>query len=249
MQQQPLIVFDSGIGGLSILRAIMESEIRSPILYLADQANFPYGNKDESWIESRLIQVANWARSREPLAVIIACNTATVNGIEKFRTLLDCPVVGVEPIIKPLAQFDHPLLFSTSATLDADRTQDLLTTHIPSISTLCPSGLVQAIEDMDQETVKKIIHTLAPVIKEHHIDSIGLSCTHYPLVKDLFRNQYPDLTLLDPAKAVVKRLLSLFPSHKTFASLEFLTTGNPQTLQNQVKYYLNIGVQTNKVSL
>jgi len=242
MTTHPIIIFDSGVGGFSILREVLSRNYSHSIIYLADQAGFPYGDKSPAWIKNRLSYIASWANSYSPAIFVLACNTATVSGVDYLRSLLPCPVVAVEPVTKPLSQYKHPLLLATSTTLQ--------TANIDNIATLCPKGLVQAIEDMNQGKIKKIITSLDSIIKNQHINAIGLSCTHYPLVSDIIVQLYPDITIIDPSVAVVDHFFSLIKFKKTGQSqLSFHTTSSPTTLTNQVRYYLDLNITAKGIEI
>lgn len=250
MNSQPLVIFDSGVGGFSILQELLNTDHKGSVIYLADQAGCPYGNKSELWIKNRLTKLANWAQAQNPAVFTLACNTATVSGAGHLRRILSCPVVAIEPVIKPLSNFNHPLLLATQTTINSPHTHSLIKKYQQNLITLCPNGLVQAVEDMNQKESSRILTSLAPVIKKNNVDAIGLSCTHYPLVKELIKELYPLLDLIDPSLAVVNRIHSLLktPPEKELG-ISFFTTGSPTLLTNQVKYYLGIDSKAKGVKL
>jgi glutamate racemase len=252
--KSPLIVFDSGIGGFSLLRVLQDHKLDFPLIYLADQANLPYGDKSPSWLRSRLSQVTDWAKPFHPASFVLACNTATVNGIELVREGLTCPVVGVEPVVKPLKDYAHPLVLATAATLASRRNLDLLRDNNPATLTATPPGLVQAVETMDPDAIRASLGELEDLIHHNQVDAIGLSCTHYPLVSEYFQELYPDVTLYDPSQAVARELLLRLPPRVPTrqgdsSSARFLTTGDPQLLSTQVQYYLNLSDQVQQIKL
>lgn len=250
---QALVIFDSGIGGFSLLRVLLAKKLSLPFIYLADQANLPYGNKTSTWLETRLTQVATFAKSLTPAALVLACNTATVSGVSLFRKILACPVVGVEPVVKPLSKYRHPLVLATQATLNSPRHQQLVKAHNPQTLAACPPNLVQAIEAMDENLIKQSLSSLMPIIKEQQVDVLGLSCTHYPLVLAQIKALYPQLSVYDPSPAVINELLHQLSPHKMprlqeqSPQREFFTTGEPKVLQTQVQYYLNQSVTATKL--
>lgn len=238
-----IIVFDSGIGGLSILQAIQSRQLSYPLTYLADQANFPYGPRSPAWITKRLARIATWVAARRPAAFVVACNTATVSGINKTRQLVSCPVIGVEPVVKPLANFTHPVLLATATTLASPRTKQLIRKYQPATATYHPLGLVEAIESADPDLLQTQVARLVDYLNVSAADGTGLSCTHYPLIKKSLQQALPQLTIVDPSKAVVSRLATLLPAQPpTTTNLQFFTTGNSQALAKQVQYYLGLSV-------
>lgn len=243
-----IVVFDSGIGGLSVLQAVAKLNLGLPLVYLADQAHFPYGSRSYAWINSRLTKLTNWFDTNHPSALIVACNTATVNGIEQIRRLLNYPVVGVEPVIKPLASYSSSLLLATSATLTAPRTVALLKTHQPKTITVCPTGLVQAIEDMQIAKINSIISQLAASFQDQEPSAIGLSCTHYALVPAAFSAHFPSAALLSPSNPTAQRLQSLLPPKRASSThIKYYTTGTPAKLAAQVQYYSGLSCQPTKL--
>lgn len=204
---QPIIVFDSGIGGLSIYRPLKLALPKDPVLYSADSVNFPYGNKSPSFLRKRLSSVAKEFSALNPRAVVIACNTATVNALDIFRSQLTCPVVGIEPVIKPLVPHDSALALMTSSSAKSSQTKELLNKYGSHVQIYTPVGLAEAIEYNDITQVKKILTRLSRIIKTKNITAIGLSCTHYPLILSELKRRFPSVTFIDPSLAVVKQVL------------------------------------------
>jgi glutamate racemase len=203
MTTQPLLVFDSGLGGLSIIKEFLGCDI--PLIYFADQANFPYGEKSESWLKSRLAELAEIWKSYNPLAVVLACNTGTVSGITIVRSLLVCPVFGVEPVAKMLSSATSPVIWGTKVTLDSQVAKDLRDTHGNHIRFYTPSGLPSAIEQGNKTSVMKILTLAKRELGE--VDAIGLSCTHYPLIKTEIEKVFAGVTICDPSAAVAAHVI------------------------------------------
>lgn len=209
MSKRPIIVFDSGIGGLSIYRPLRSKLPNENIIYVADSQNFPYGNKSSSWINSRFGELGNQFLALDPKLVVLACNTATVAVIAQLRNLFSCRIVGVEPIIKPLSAYQRPLALMTSSAAHSKRTKDLLKKHGSHVKLFTPTGLVEAIEYNDITQVKNILFSLNKLVQKNNYDAIGLSCTHYSLLLEEFKKTIPNVTFLDPARAVVKEVLRM----------------------------------------
>lgn len=252
-----IIIIDSGVGGFSILKEILSRKLGYDLTYLADQANLPYTGKSPEWLARRMEELALWAKPLNPAALALACNTATVTAVEPIRRILNCPVIGLEPVVKPLSGYQSPLVLATGVTISSKRTLDLIAKYNPATVTHFPSGLVQAVENMDRQAATNIIGSLDSLIKTNQVDAVGLSCTHYPLVSDIIAKLYPDLVLIDPSAAVVNHLLTnlhpALPAGRSGVvntpSLNFLTTGDPQILTKQVQYYLKITTAAQGVSI
>lgn len=248
-----IIVFDSGIGGFSILREIINQRLPVSVIYLADQANFPYGHKSAEWLESRLKEIALWGVAQDPAAFVVACNTGTVAGIRTMRETLHCPVVGVEPVIKPLSSYTHALVLATQAAAESIRTQELLDIHGRHIQVYASKGLASAIENNDSEQVKISLDEISEIIEHEHIQAIGLSCTHYPLISDKIKERFPAIHLYDPSSAVVHRLKKVLeldgPAEPEGRGIEFLTTGEVIRLDEQIRAYFDSSYHGSQVHI
>lgn len=207
MNKKPIIVFDSGIGGLSIYKPLRLALPEENVVYYADSQNFPYGDKTPAWLSGRFIELSAQFASLEPKLVVLACNSATTNIIQVLRARLSCPVVGVEPVIKPLAKFNSTLALMTTVSASSATTAKLLRKFGSHVQVYTPKGLAVAIEYNDYDQVKKSLHEIKKVVQRDHIQAIGLSCTHYPLIIHEFEKVMPDVEFIDPSSAVVKQIL------------------------------------------
>ncbi len=205
--QQPIIVFDSGIGGLSIYRPLRLALAKANIIYIADSANFPYGDKSAEWLSARFKELTVQFAALNPRAVVLACNTATTNIIGEVRSGLACPVIGVEPVIKPLAEYDSALALMTQLSAKSAATAKLLSLHGSHVKVYIPHGLATAIEYNDYDQVKKSIHEIKELVQKYHIQAVGLSCTHYPLILSALQESLPEVVFIDPSEAVVREVL------------------------------------------
>jgi len=241
-----MIIFDSGVGGFSISRLLPPTYSYT---YLADQAFFPYGSKDSSILKARLAKIATWAAHQHPDLFVIACNTATVGGVEIFRQHLTCPVVAVEPVVK-MAR-GNTLILATSATLASPRMQELVKQSSSQIFTYTPRGLPQAIESMNIRDINQILRKVKQQVELHQIDSLGLSCTHYPLIKPLLSELLPDITLLDPSTAVISQIFKLLsvPSTKVQTPSTFFTTGDVLRFKEQISEYLGLACEPSRATI
>lgn len=212
MRHRPIIVFDSGIGGFSIFRPLKSALPNENIIYLADSNNFPYGNKSIPWLENRFRELSLEFGQLDPKLVVLACNSATTNVITAIRASLDCPVVGVEPVIKPLSKYSSALALMTESSAASAVTRDLLNKYGRHVQIFTPKGLASAIEYNDIEQVKKSIHEIKYIVLKEKIEAIGLSCTHYPLVIKALQTAMPQVELIDPSLAVVKEVLRVLKS-------------------------------------
>lgn len=206
MDKRPIIVFDSGLGGFSIYRPLRAALPSANILYLADTANFPYGDKSQAWLSARFRQLSKHFADLNPSLLVLACNTATTAIITQLRSSMSCPVVGTEPIIKPLAKYTSSLVLMTASTAASHQTARLMSLYGDRVRLYTPHGLAQAIEYNDYDQVKKSIHEIKKIAQKYQVQAIGLSCTHYPLILPYLKQAMSKIDFLDPSKAVVRQV-------------------------------------------
>jgi glutamate racemase len=210
----PIGVFDSGVGGLSVLRAIRAELPLEDLLYVADSGYAPYGDRDADFIADRATTITELLLDAGVKAIVVACNTATVVAIEKLRAWCPVPVVAMEPAIKPAAQTTKSGVvgvLATSRTLASPSVARLCAAYGKDIEILlqpCP-GLVEQVEKAQlhsEATRELLVRYLSPLLLAG-ADTIVLGCTHYPFLAPLIREIVgPDVAIIDPATAVAKEL-------------------------------------------
>jgi glutamate racemase len=207
-------VFDSGVGGLSILDEALRQLPQHDYIYLADSANAPYGEKSSDWIADRSMILCKYLASNGCDAIVIACNTATAQAIKQIRAELEIPIVGVEPGIKPAAmQTKNGIVgvLATEATLKSDKFNALLATlpeycHVIKQSGAGLVSLIEAGKADSTEALDLLSQHLAPIL-DAGADTLVLGCTHYPFLRKAIRKLLGDsITLVDTSEAVVKQL-------------------------------------------
>lgn len=203
----PIIVFDSGIGGQSVYRPLCLALPSENIIYISDPNNFPYGDKSYEWLSNRFKELADRFSQLEPKLLVLACNSATTSIIKELRSVLNYPVVGIEPVIKPLAQYDSALALMTSTSASSKTTKSLLAQYGSHVQVYTPVGLPSAIEYNNYEQVKNSIHEIKEIVQKNHIQAVGLSCTHYPLILSDLQKAMPEVEFIDPSSAVVKEVI------------------------------------------
>lgn len=218
----PIGVFDSGIGGLSILSALRAELPGEPFVYFADSAHAPYGERHDSFIATRSLAIANELRERHGIrALVVACNTATAVAISAIRARYpDLPVVGVEPAIKPAVtqtRTGRIGVLATRGTVNSLKFKNLLAglSNQATFTVTACDGLARAIETQNESAVKTLIHgyirstgTFGP--QGDAIDTLVLGCTHYPLERAAFQEAVgAEVMLVEPGKAVAKQLSRL----------------------------------------
>ncbi len=183
-------IFDSGIGGLSIAKCIAEQLPNENLIYVADSLHTPYGEKSVDFIIERVNTIAEQLLRRDVKALVIACNTATVNAITQLRSRVDIPVIGVEPAIKPAALSSKNKkvgILVTLATSKNPHFRALVNNHHNGAEVFiqpCP-GLVEMIEQGQQNAhhCRVLLNSYLEPLLIKGIDTLVLGCTHYPFVK------------------------------------------------------------------
>ena len=208
-------VFDSGVGGLSVLRAIREALPAEDLIYVADSGHAPYGDKSEAHITARTLGVGQWLAKAGVKAITVACNTATVVAVQSLRECTHLPVVAIEPAIKPavaLTRSGVVGVLATQQTVQSASVARLCALHGADTRILlqaCP-GWVEQVERADlssPQTVSLIERDLAPLL-DAGADTLVLGCTHYPFLREAIRALAgPSVTLVDPAQAVARELV------------------------------------------
>jgi glutamate racemase len=207
-------VFDSGVGGLSVLRAIRVALPHEHLVYVADSGHAPYGDQSEAHITQRTLTVGSWLAEQGVKGITIACNTATVVAAKTLREQTHLPVVAIEPAIKPAVALTRSGVVGVLATrqtvqsASVARLVDLYGADKRILLQGCP-GLVEQVERADlhsAETENLLRQFIAPLI-EQGADTLVLGCTHYPFLRDTIQRVAGEgVTLLDPAEAVAREL-------------------------------------------
>jgi glutamate racemase len=217
----PILFFDSGVGGLSVLEPTRKLLPNAPIVYAADSAGFPYGKRTEAEIASRVPALLGRLVERfHPRLAVIACNTASTIALEHVRSALDLPVVGTVPAIKPAAELSKTRVIGvlgTEATVRQPYVDDLagrfaadctLVRHgSPELVELAEAKL--AGEHVSADAVGAAIRPMFDAPDGERIDTVVLACTHFPLLQDELRAGYPDVTYVDGGAGIARRIAFL----------------------------------------
>jgi len=249
-------VFDSGIGGLSVLRALREALPGAHFHYLADNAWAPYGERPAGALRERLLALLQaWRGAKALDLLVLACNTATAVAIDALREAhTDLPIVGIEPAIRPALRATtsgHVGVLATRATLQSARYQALRSACLAEAPGLqvhehAADGLADAIERADGAAVQTLCHTHLQTLlaRAPAIDTLVLGCTHYPLAEAAWRAAHARLQLIDPAAAVARRAQRLLPAAGQGATaplpVGWQCTGHPAALTQAARQWLSI---------
>jgi glutamate racemase len=233
-------VFDSGLGGLSVLAAVAHALPRADLVYLADTAHVPYGDKPDGFIAGRVLAVGRHLADRGCDLLVVACNTATTAAIQTLRDALpDIPVVGIEPGVKPAAQSSrtrHIAVLATEATAQSRRLAQLIERHADGARVdvvPCP-GWASHVETLqpDTQTFRAEVEDKILPLLDAGADRIVLGCTHYaflvPLMAPLVAGR---AELVDVATAVARQVARLGGVRERHARLHLHATAHPERLR------------------
>lgn len=223
----PVGVFDSGIGGLSVLREIRQLLPAESLLYVADSGHVPYGEKSAEYIRTRCQLISEHLLEQGAKALVLACNTATAAAAAELRALYPhVPIVGMEPAVKPAAAASHSGVvgvLATTGTLRSARFAALLdrfANDVRVITQPCP-GLVECIEAGELQapaTRALLLRYVEPLLAEG-CDTLILGCTHYPFLRPLLATLVPSsVRLIDTGAAVARQLQRLLERHGLLAA-------------------------------
>jgi len=249
-QERPIGVFDSGVGGLSVWREIVRLLPQEEIIYLADQARVPYGDRTREEVERFTHEAVGWLIKQGVKSVVVACNTASAAALTSLRERWPAiPIVGMEPAVKPASQHTrtgHVGVLATPGTLKADRFSSLVERYADGVQvhTVMGTGLVKMVEAnmlTGPEVEARLRVILAPLLTTD-IDHLVLGCTHFPFLMTALRRVLgEDVQLVDPAPAVARqtrRVLAakgLLRSGSGPGAWHFVTTGSLAPFQRAVQ--------------
>lgn len=244
---QPIGIFDSGVGGLSVLRAIRAELPVEPLIYFADQAHVPYGPRPLDEVRSFSEAVTRFLLDQGAKLIVVACNTASAAALHHLRTTFPgVPFVGMEPAVKPAAEQTRTGVvgvLATPATFQGALYASVLERFASGVTVLqhtCP-GLVAQIErgELDTPETRAILEDALQPMLAQGVDTVVMGCTHYPFVIPLIRSiTGPSVRVIDPAPAVARQVRRVLQSQNLLAqgtapaSITYYTSGSLQALTN-----------------
>ena len=252
MNNNPIGIFDSGVGGLTVWKTLLSEFKKESFIYFADSQNCPYGNKSEGEITQLCENIIDFLISKGCKLIVIACNTATSAAIKSLRNKYSIPIIGIEPAIKPasfLSSTGNVGVLATKGTVNGSHFKSTSEKFAKdtNVITQIGFGLVDQVENnlIDTEETRRLLVKYIQPMLDAEVDYIVLGCTHYPLLS----NQINDITkgkisLLEPSKAIAKQTLKKIKefeleSEKDNRSTLIYTSGDNtevvQTVLNQLK--------------
>jgi glutamate racemase len=244
----PIGIFDSGVGGISVLRAIREQMPEESVIYFGDQVHIPYGPRPMEQIRSFSDAITKFLLEKNVKIIVVACNTASAAALNYLRKRLpDVQFVGMEPAVKPAAEYTHTGkvgVLATPATFQGALYASVVerfANGVELFQNTCP-GLVQQIErgNLNGEETRRILEDALLPMLEKNIDTVVLGCTHYPFVIPLIQQLVGDakrVRVIDPAPAVAKQAGRLLEARgmrnetESKGDVRFYTSGDPNALK------------------
>lgn len=253
----PLLFFDSGVGGLSVLQPTRLLLPNAPIVYVADSAGFPYGARSEQDIAARVPALLAPIVARfQPRLVVIACNTASTIALETVREVLVLPVVGTVPAIKPAAEMSKTRVIGVLGTQSTVRQPyvDDLAARFAADCTVIRHGSPELVElaeaklagdKVDVDAVRAAVQPLFDAAPGAAIDVVVLACTHFPLLDEELRAAFPGVALIDGGPGIARRVAYLtreqsWPAEPTSGIALFTGAAPSETL---IRSLLHFGLE------
>lgn len=241
MNNKPIAIFDSGMGGLTVWKEVVKALPEESVIYYGDGANCPYGGKSQEELIALSERIVRFFIEKGVKLIVVACNTATAGAIAYLRERYDVPFVGMEPAVKPAAQHSKSgiiAILATAATLKGRLFQETSERFAGDVTILSSigEGFVELIESGREETPEAeeaVRQTVEPLL-EQGADHLVLGCTHYPFLEGALRKVIGerDVTLVDPAPAIAQRVREVLHERGALAEVghearyEYYTSGD-----------------------
>jgi len=256
-------VFDSGVGGLSVLQKVIEALPEEKFIYLADQIHVPYGERSLKEVRQFSFGILRFLLNQGAKLIVVACNTASAAALHSLRKdYPDVPIVGMEPAVKPAAEYSHTRkvgVLATPATFQGELYASVVERFAQDVKIFqhtCP-GLVGQIErgELSSSSTRKILQSVLNPMLAEGIDTVVLGCTHYPLVLPIIQEIVgEDVRVIDPAPAIAGRVKFLLNEENIMNTgshahnLVLYTTGNTTAFEKSIEIFLNKHVAVKQLS-
>ncbi len=258
----PIGVFDSGVGGLSVLRSMREQMPQENMIYFGDQGHVPYGARPMEQIQSFSEGITNFLLKHDSKLIVVACNTASAAALTYLRQrFLDVSFVGMEPAVKPAAEITKTGkvgVLATPATFQGALYASVVERFgagVELFQDTCP-GLVSQIEkgDLNSNTTRAILENALCPMLEKYIDTVVLGCTHYPFVIPLIENIVGEnVRVIDPAPSVARQAKRLLEANEMTnqtgrqAQIQLFTSGDAASIKSLLPLFLGMDAEVESV--
>jgi len=260
----PIGIFDSGVGGLSVMQKIRDILPSEDLIYFADSAYCPYGNRSPEWVYNRTVALSKFMISQGVKLIVVACNTASSASLNELRKLYTIPIVGMEPALKPAASLSKNKkigILATCVTITGERYNSLIKRYgngVKVISQPCP-GLVELVEagEINGPEAEQKLKLYLDSLVEEGVDTIVLGCTHYPFLRPLIQSMVGNgVQVIDTGEAVARRVVQVLREHDLATPDQnkgteiFFTSGRAEKVKKAIeKLWSNGYVDVQKVKI
>ncbi len=255
---RPVGIFDSGIGGLSVLAEFRQLAPEHPVVYIADQAWAPYGERSLDDVRLRAVMISRYLIERGCELIVVACNSASAAALHHLRDIFpELRFVGMEPAVKPAASRSERGVIgvlATDATFQGELYASVVDRHANGtrvVEQACP-GLADAVERLGvaaPETLGLVKRYVTP-LRDVGVDTLVLGCTHYPFLLTAIQEiAGPGVSVIDPAPAVAQQVLRLLETVEVGGETTFLTTGNSEVFADQIRALLQLVAEPQHVDV
>lgn len=249
---KPIGIFDSGVGGLTVLTALKKELPHEDMIYIGDNAHCPYGDKSKEQLLSYTKQICDYFISQSVKMIVLACNTTSANVLAELQGLYQVPIVGV--IHSTIHEFltkkkKSVLVIATHATISSHKYQEIITHYEPEIQIfeLATPALVPLIESGQYK--EGIFDVLSDYLKPYvnKADSLILGCTHYPIVLDQIKNVFPNKEYISSSESICQEVASYLKVHHMLNEdnkkrvIKIYTTGDPREFQYSSEGFFQYG--------
>ncbi len=254
-------IFDSGIGGFTVLKTLLSTRREVDVIYLADTKRNPYGDKSSEEIRLIATEICNWFGDKELDALLVACNTTNASALDILDKALLIPKFDLINSVSDVITSDKVAVLATSSTVNSNYYKNTIEFNINNVEVLqqaCPE-FVNEIEKVPINS--KRINFLAEVYLEQilsaNVKEIILGCSHYPLISEILREKIPcNIKIIDPSIPMISRLNKYYPlidnpcvGNVSYDNIHFFATSDSVGFSNKVKNWLGISKKINLVSL
>lgn len=241
-KKAPIGMFDSGVGGISVLREARRILPGESFVFFGDTMNAPYGTKTKEEVLYLSRTVVEKLLDMGAKAIVIACNTATSAAARELREQYDLPIIGMEPALKPAAALHkdgYILSLATPGTIKGEKYQHLLERYGEGVVSLPCPGMMEFVEkgEVDSDALHQFLELLFASYKEKEPEAIVLGCTHYVFLKKAIRRHFPNVPLIDGNGGTVRQLKHLLEERdllneeEAMGNVTLLSSGNPVAVQ------------------
>jgi len=259
IDNRPIGLFDSGVGGLSVLKEVKKILPFESFIFFADQKNNPYGKKNKKELIDLTTNITRFLIEKNIKALVVACNTATCYVLPHLRKSFNIPIIGVVPAVKPatkLTKNGRIVVMSTPATAKSEYLSQLIKKNAKEFKVLkigC-ADLEEAVEYLERKKISKLLDKYVSIIKKFQADVIVLGCTHFPFLKlDIKKRVGKRTVIIDSGEAIARRVRTLLKENKSLSAKKssdlYFTTGDEQIFSKVASKLLKYNIQASSIRI